>query len=760
MIELWIFKISILIIFFNLFMASIRSLFNLKKSNSLYCGIYGLSLKPKGNRALALANFKILGLYNIERGKDSCGVYIDGNIKKSILEFDDFIRDNYLGNTFKGSVLLGHNRAGSAGYKKTIEEAHPFLINDNLVFTHNGTIKNTAELCKKYSVVEKDFNVDSKLLGTLLYTEGNEVLENYKGFAALAYTKLDEKNTLYLYHGSSKNYKAGITVEERPLYFLETKDALYYSSLENSLKAIKSSEEDRVLNLNYNRIFKIVNGEFLLDETIEIKREEANIDNYTYTGHNYNRYNHYTHDYTGMGVSNYLPQFRAVRPTSSGVRNNMLPSVVQDKKKAYRESYPLRVIESSTTDFKYYGSDFIFYRCGRYWFPPSQKNSDPQLVEGSHLVKKGGLITQDSWDKAAELLYFFRGVLLKDMEAYKVLKGLSEIPKMHENWVNTPKKHNFGSEISKFSVYPVTTLPEELNEEISEYFRYSWYKEDTKKNNHSFTPKYSGRSYIIKDGILTDIKTSHSGKETCYFNSIAEVEDQLKRLKNGTQGGSSALILPFQPEEIKENMEEPFWPFDITFESIDELLKFWTNREHEALKEFIRKTYKRDFYISASETDVTTTLEHIINSSIKQSLSINEFIDKDFENDSKILRSIYDDMKEKEGKPEIESKTDTVLFKKQVMDIDNEEEKQVRDEKVFDQIESCIISLQDIQLNSFELQIEEDSDLAQDVVKVLLIGIENILSNLSEPLKKHNCKLLLEKVYQVKESKNVKDGIL
>ena len=49
------------------------------------CGIYGFSLKHRGNRALALANFKILGLYNIERGKDSCGVCIDGKIKKSIL---------------------------------------------------------------------------------------------------------------------------------------------------------------------------------------------------------------------------------------------------------------------------------------------------------------------------------------------------------------------------------------------------------------------------------------------------------------------------------------------------------------------------------------------------------------------------------------------------------------------------------------------------------------------------------------------------
>ena len=751
MIELWIIKISILMIFLNLLMASIRSFFNLKVSGNLYCGIYGLSLKPKGNRALALSNFKILGLYNIERGKDSCGVYIDGNIKKSILEFDDFIRDNCLGNTFKGSVLLGHNRAGSAGYKKTIEEAHPFLINDNLVFTHNGTIRNTADLCKKYSVVEKDFNVDSKLLGTLLYTEGEEVLKNYKGFAALAYTKLDENNTLYLYHGSSKNYKNGNSVEERPLYFLETKDAIYYSSLENSLKAIRSSDKEEVQNLNYNRIFKIVNGEFLLDEVIVIDREEANIDTYTTPTYNYSKYNHYNH-YSGMMNNNYTPTSRIVRPVGSGVKSNLVPSVVQDKKKAYRESFPLRFIEASSNDFKINGSDFIFYRSGRYWFPPSQKNTDPQLVEGSHLVKKGGIITQDSWDKTAELLYFFRGVLLKDMEAYKIIKGLSDISKMNENWANTPKKSNFGYEISKFSMYPVAALPEEFNDSVSEYYRYCWYKEDTKKNNHSFTPKFSGRSYIIKDGVLIDIKSSHSSKEVCYFNSISEVQDQLLRLRSGTPGGSSQIIVPFQEE--KEDLEKPFWPFDITFETLEDLLKFWDDKAHDALALYVKHTFKRDFHIKATPLDVCDTVQNIINSSVKQGLSVNDYIDKDSNKDSVLLREIYDNIEESK------TEKDNTLFKKEVMEIDAIEEKQVRDEKIFDQIESCIISLQDMQLNSFDLQIEEDSDFAQDIVKVFLVGIDNILSNLSEPLKKHNCKLLLDKVYKIKESKNVKDGVL
>ena len=58
MIELWIVKISIGIIFFNLFMASIRSFFNLNYSkNTLYCGIFGANLKPGANKKSALAKF-------------------------------------------------------------------------------------------------------------------------------------------------------------------------------------------------------------------------------------------------------------------------------------------------------------------------------------------------------------------------------------------------------------------------------------------------------------------------------------------------------------------------------------------------------------------------------------------------------------------------------------------------------------------------------------------------------------------------------
>ena len=51
---------------------------------------------------------------------------------------------------------MGHNRAGSTGYKKTVNEAQPFKINDSLIFTHNWTLKTTYSLAKDYDLKESE----------------------------------------------------------------------------------------------------------------------------------------------------------------------------------------------------------------------------------------------------------------------------------------------------------------------------------------------------------------------------------------------------------------------------------------------------------------------------------------------------------------------------------------------------------------------------------------------------------------------------
>lgn len=707
------------------------------------CGIFGCSLKPKANRAAALEKFKILGLYNISRGRDATGIYIDGKINKSLKEFDDYIEEGFLNKNFKQSIILGHNRQGSVGYGKTLEQAHPFLINENLVFTHNGTIKNTADLCKKYDINEKDFNVDSDLLGTLLFTEGSDVLTHYKGAAALAYTYIDSPDTLYLYHGQSKDYKHGSLIEERPLFFLETKDGLFYSSLESSLNAIRENKEEKVEILNYNKIFKIENGDFLLDETVTINREEANVTVYLPIN-NYNHSSHYDGGHSKSNMYNYN-------------KNNNLPvtsHINKDLRLIFKESYPNKLIESAKTDFKIYNEQFIYYHMGRYWIAPKT------LVDGPIYLKKRGILGSYD-DKVSELFFFFRGVLLKDKAAYNVI--LDKKNRLNDiNWVLNPEQFNFASEIAKYSQFPVTALASEYNLSLSEFYRCAWYAKDDKKH-HSFTPKFAGRNYIINEGYLIDIKTSdHNDK--CLFASNADVAEQFAQIykKKGISGGNSELLIPFQ-EPKKEKIFT--WFFENVYENMEEVLKDWTEDEFEVLKEYVDISYNRDFSMVLKEDEITENMEYLIEKAIKEKISLGELINQDNAGDSVFLLKLYNEYL---NKKDLNSKvktmtTSTIDSKLEEIEAENDDIRTKEDEieYISDIIEDSLVDLENIQSSSFDLQAEDESDYAQEVAKILLIGVDSILSNIKNISCEFPEKSKLEnRIDKIREKKNIKNGTL
>ena len=760
MIELWIVKISIGIIFFNLFMASIRSFFNLNYSkNTLYCGIFGANLKPGANKKSALAKFKILGLYNISRGRDSSGVFINGEIKKNTKEFDNFIEEETLIPNFKGNSILGHNRAGSAGYKKTVDEAHPFLINESLIFTHNGTIRNVANLCKKYELKENDFNVDSKVLGTLLFTEGTDILSVYKGAAALAYTYLHEPDTLYLFHGKTREFKNGILQEERPLYCLETKDGVFYSSLEDSLKAIREFDTDEIYNLEYNTVFKIRNGEFLMDEAVKIDREDANVSFY---------YVEPEYDYTGFG-HNVVHNSHSRHSSNFHNKHNLNSSIKDsyDLKLITKESYPIRFVEAAKNDFKIGSNKFIYFHFGRYWEAPRT------LLNGPLYVKKGGIISSYQ-DKASELMFFFKGVLLKDRTAYNELEFLSK-QIGSSNWVIRPELHNFALEMSKYSAYPVTSLPSEYNNTMSEYYRHVWYFNKQEKDCYSFTPRYgSGRFYDFKGGILVEIKTSQ--REKCVLNSREAVMNQfaelaaIKKNNSSTPGGSTILALPFQSgeiskigdgnkiEESKENRN--FWFFEKTYSNLIDILDDWKEDEEEAFKRYLRFAYIRDFSIVPTKKELIDCYDHILKSILTLGVSLGDYLNNEVKGDSEILLGFYNDVIDK--KPDEYSNLDKAESNNSTIEIDEgeDDDSEYEKEQVTDAIENAIINLEDIQASAFELMNLEKSDLAQESAKVLLISTENTLSNLLQPLNKYKEVDLEKRVEKIRKTQNLKDGTI
>jgi hypothetical protein len=589
--ELIIIKFSILIIFINLLINLIKIIFKLNSSyNKLYCGISGFSLKQNGNKRTAIEKLKILGLYNIARGKDASGVFLDNKITKQTVTFDNFIQENILKASKTNNVALVHTRQGSIGYKKTIEEAHPFLINENMVFTHNGTISNIKELCEKYGDNFSNYNVDSKALGTLLYTEGTKVLKNYVGAAALAYTFLDEPNSLYLFHGSSKDFKNGVELEERPLFILETKDGIFYSSLKNSLEAIKE-ENDKIYNLAYNTVYKISNGEFILEESIFVDRSESN-------------------------VKTYSPP--AVKTTMFTVTSN------RKEHNVLTETLPSKVIEGND-------SNFIYYHFGRHWLFPRT------ILNGQYHIDKKGYISS-SYNEKTELYSFVDGVMLKDNMKYHYLKDLKSTLTSIDNYIII---------LSEYSRFPITDIPTKYTSfDVSNISKAKTWFFNKKLSSENFTPKFSGRNYKLSNGILTDLSTSNRKEkvfeELAYtvFKSLEEKSKE-EKLKEGIQGGNSDYS-PFL-NKTKED-EKFFW--EIPFSSKKEAYSIIGDKEENALREYYKNDFITQFSIEATDSDLENTIDILINDCIKDSSSIQEvFLGEygyvDVEDKLELLNKIY-----------------------------------------------------------------------------------------------------------------------
>lgn len=744
------------------------------------CGIFGVALKPKQSPfaiRMAMNKVKILGLYNETRGRDSCGMFIDGEIIKGtdkLKEISDFFENTVLPNPKPNGngTVLGHTRSSTRG-AHVGKNAHPFKINDHLVGVHNGVIQNVDTLARKYELDTKGMEVDSEILYALINQEGFSILNEYTGFAALAFTYLDDPNTLYLYHGASRNKKDGDLIEERPMFYMETAEGIYYSSLESSLRAIIDKDDQEIFILEYNTVYQIKSGEFTTSQWA-IEREDNNI------------------TYVAQGNSCKVSK---THKSNSGKNTGgaSTSNANGDQQKVYeplilKETLPSRCTANA-------GTNFIYFHHGRFW------QAKRTLCHGLfHLLDRG--FTSIGGMNASKAFYFYRGVMLKSEEAYNWLVDIEKSP---ASFVNN-KHMNFASNVSKFAKHPVTNLGDNEAIAMAPYHKYAWYL-DEKRFNGSFTPKFCGRHYTLVEGLLTSIKSSQV-EETLfndYMSSTVEVEFYIKgnvsviggalneetfqdketRCDNGVytnfveaRGNAlpapltnrgAAVILPGTSDTlIFKNLtkdDEPF--YEKKFNSYAEIMEVIKEIDMNGLIRYCTKFLESESPLEPDEKEIHTAACDLLLVMGKNKYSLIELAES--EEDKQRLKDAFqyvkDEYLEKEYLEMI--RQNEITASKKEMTNDDGIEDFLQGSKMLtmtEQIESDIEGPRNVMIDivdSLEHQIGEaemltgdgDSDLSQDVAAAIYMSTEYFRNRLLEVTDKYNFKDLSEKLLDLNRTR-------
>lgn len=594
-----------LLLIINLLAFIVRKAFKIKPSGVLACGIFGYcgrSNVTKNDLRIAIQKFKILGILNEDRGKDSCGVYINNAIKKGIGTqrlFTTFIQKETFELSTKNRIFLGHNRQASMGSQINLDNQHPFLIDDDMLITHNGTLKEAYNFCQKYKLPYSEISVDTKMLGLALHRNGPSVLENYKGAAALAITYNSKPNHLYLYHGSSLTTKGKPLEEERPLFFMETREGIYYSSLETALDAIREMDSEESIQLEHNVLVEIVDGKFS-GNNVTINRGDMNLE-FPKEFSGWQR----THGYhDSLRNTNY----RKGQPAPTTSRDEY---IVERKGKnpepiiaLGRESLPGRLIDEKDKSYMYYFK-------GKHRI---HKVDDHNIIaDGPIWVgKKNGYVFENNLDGNADLWYFWKGTLMRNHASYE--KWISDMKTKGELELSRMNFAAMLSFYSKHAVYDVDKIGLGV---------FKWYEEGREKNG-AFTPKFAKRSYIMRNGFLNDIISS-GRKETCYYETTDRAASEVALYEAGGLVGIKREVKKDEFTTINKNSIEFY---NKVYEDEDEAMKTIGKCELYALDTYSAWFLNNSspFKFKQDNKESRQYSQQLINEAISNGVSIEEII--------------------------------------------------------------------------------------------------------------------------------------
>lgn len=243
------------------------------------CGLIGVVCKKSNgfsNKHQEI--FSSLMFVDTLRGKDSTGLFVISNegevygAKEAQMapyfmlskEYDEAQKRAWR----NGAAMIGHNRAATKG-KIVDENAHPFVVDNNIVLVHNGTMRSDH---KQHADVE----VDSHAIAHLIHEKESlgEALGAFYGAYALMWFDV-KKQELNM-----------IRNDERPLFWMEVEDAWIWSSEVSMLEFatrrcdIKIISEPTSLPPDTLQKFTLVNRSWkATSEKVEIKKPV-----YTQTG--------------------------------------------------------------------------------------------------------------------------------------------------------------------------------------------------------------------------------------------------------------------------------------------------------------------------------------------------------------------------------------------------------------------------------------------------------------------------------------------
>jgi hypothetical protein len=442
---------------------------------NLNCGIFAWT--GTSSDKFSPFMFNVLGVYNDTRGGDSTGVYFNrGDIRGIHAEsrYETLVKNHKLHTTLKPGkwpIVIGHCRKASVG---TINEVNiqPALIRDTFkgnklvyVQAHNGTVTNHKELAKKYNIAVVAEESDSITLSKLIAKEGFKILSEYEGSAALIMHFIKEPNTLYAFHGQSKNYN--VLTEERPLHYLNIKGSGTYLSSESApLEFIGNGE--KATPFKYNMLYKLTGD--TVEEFQKIEREKAVLKEYkgnpSYTPRSYNYYEE-------------IEEYRDCRMVSLPSKSGMLHiGITKNVCTCNVENISKPVIIEGRVRYSK-----GFYLVGR------------EYAHGLVIVNAWGYVmSPDSYGSTMQCfhLWFYYGILLLDKQSFNDVK--KEASKLGvKNSSDFLQPNNF-SKISGIlrntSVQPFTRLhasPGIGYQEPTDLYQ----SEDKSKNSTFFTGTFS-----------------------------------------------------------------------------------------------------------------------------------------------------------------------------------------------------------------------------------------------------------------------------